>query len=81
VSSVASDPHPPKGPQVRGHETNTEDDEPVEALLKACDEMLEYHDRAGTSDGDAARAVRAKRTQLTRREVRPAPTAKPVSDG
>jgi hypothetical protein len=62
-------------------ETNTEDDELDETLLKACDEMLEYHDRAGTSDGDAARAVRAKRAQLTRREARPAPMEKPVSGG
>jgi hypothetical protein len=36
----------------------------TEALLKACDEVLDYHERAGDDQAAAAREVRAKRAEL-----------------
>ena len=36
----------------------------AEALLKACDEVLEYHERVGDDEDTAARKVRAKRAEL-----------------
>jgi hypothetical protein len=40
------------------------DADQVESLLKACDEVLAYHERAGSGDGTAASEVRAKRDEL-----------------
>jgi hypothetical protein len=39
----------------------------IESLIKACDEMLAYHERAGSHDCAAARQVRAKRADLHQR--------------
>jgi hypothetical protein len=50
------------------HET-----EHVESLLKACDEVLEYHERDGSSDAPAAKQVRAKRAELRERLPRSSP--------
>jgi hypothetical protein len=39
----------------------------IESLIKACDEMLDYHEQAGSRDCAAARQVYAKRAELKER--------------
>lgn len=41
--------------------------EHVQALLRACDEMLDYHESAGHRDAAVVRELQAKRAQLSDR--------------
>ena len=41
--------------------------EHLEKLLRAFDEVLEYHDRAGNGDTEVAKELRAKRRSLVER--------------
>ena len=41
----------------------------LESLIEACDDVLEFHERAGSADGEAAKQVRAKRQEFQARLV------------
>jgi hypothetical protein len=46
---------------------DTEEEQRLRQLLQACDEVLDYHRRAGSSDGAAAKSIRSKRLAIWKR--------------
>ena len=52
----------------------------VASFVRACDEVLEFHERAGSSEGAAARQVRAKREELLN-DSKATPTDPPSGAG
>ena len=57
---------------------DTSETEHLEALLRAFDEVLDYHERAGNRDTPTVMELRAKRAQLCGRLPNDAPIDVPI---